>query len=140
MNRIQKFLHPCSLPYLICITCSTHSFISSSGSSSGTVCKSFRRQTRITSSDVPEHEQPLVFHGKQISLSVFPKSPYCFNASSYNRLASVSALSDGITRDSWMSLFSESRAVWSFESVTLLVKLRRTNAIKTTCRLNARVT
>ena len=63
-------------------TCFTHSFISSSGRSCGTALSSVRRQRRITSSDVPEHEQPFVFHGRQISLSVFPKSPYCFSASS----------------------------------------------------------
>lgn len=111
---------------------STYSLTSSSGRFSGTLDRCNPRHVSIASSDVPVHEQPIAFHGWQISFSVFPKSPYCFKASSYNRLASLSAFFDGITNDSCNKIFSDNLVVWSFESVTLqFVKFSSMNAIRT---------
>lgn len=111
--------------------CYTHNLMSSSGRFSGTAVRSEPRQTRITSSDVPEHEQPFAFHGRQISLSVFPKSPYCFKASSYNRLASLSASSEGMTNVSCIRTLSANLAVCSFDRTLHLVKLSSINATRT---------
>lgn len=115
--------------------------MSSSGRLAGTLESLMPRHESSTSSKVPLHEQPFCFHGSQISLSVFPKSPYCFNASSYNLFASSSTFfADGTTNESWSKIVSVSFDFCSFECVSLhLEKFSRTKTIKSRCVRGTRV-
>lgn len=122
-NRLNNLCH-CHILLLswwlhLIYNFSTYSFMSSFGKFSGIVLSSIRRQTRVTSSDVPVHEQSFFFHGSHISLSVLPKSPSCFSPSSYIRRASFSALSVGITTDSFISRFWDNLDVCSFKGETV---------------------
>lgn len=109
----------------------TYSFTSSSGRPCGMDDMLIPRHESSTSSDVPLHRHPIAFHGSQISLSVFPTSPYCFSASSYSLLASSSIFPDGTISESCNKMVSDNFDVWSFERVSLcLVKFRRMKTIK----------